>query len=88
MFGLIRNLVIILVLLTAVYAVLSFLSRRRARDRIAGEYTQSETDMPKEDFIDTGLRKYQRSYRPKLIIGVYLIPLMVASLLIYLANYT
>lgn len=88
MFGIIRNLIIILVLLTAVYAVLSFLSRRRARDRIAGEYAGAETDMPKEDFIDTGLRKYQRSYRPKLIIGVYLIPLMVASLLIYLANFT
>lgn len=88
MFGIIRNLIIILVLLTLVYAVLSFISRRRARDRITGEYAKSDKAIPKEDFVDSGLRKYQRSYRPKLIIGVYLIPLIVASLLIYLANFT
>ncbi len=87
MIGLVRNLVIIIAVLTAVYAALSYLGRRRAADKVRGDYTKSQTPLSEEAFLDAGIAKYQKSLRRKLIVGVYLIPLFFAGLLIYLAQY-
>ena len=84
----IRNIILIILILTIIYAVLSFKARRQQRDKLAGAYEGSDKNDTKEAYIDKGLRSYQRSYRPKLIFMVYLIPLSVVSLLIYLANHT
>ena len=84
----IRNIILIIMVLTIIYAILSFKARRQARDKIAGDYETSDKSESKTAFIDKGLKSYQRSYRPKLVLIVYLIPLSVVSLLIYLANHT
>lgn len=92
MFPLIRNIVIIFLLLTIVYAVLSFTARWRERSRLSAEYElQSElkkTTMEKDVFIATGMKRYGRSYKPKLILGVYVVPGAILGLLVYLAQYT
>ena len=88
MLGWMRNLIVMFLVLTVVYAVLTLLARGRARDRIKGEYVRSDKAVQKDDFIAKGLRDYQRSYRPMLIVSVYLIPIAILSLLIYLANNT
>lgn len=82
-----RNIILIIMILTIIYAVLSFKARRQHRDKLAGDYESSDKSETKDIFIDKGLRSYQRSYRPKLILMVYLIPIMIIGLLIYLANY-
>jgi len=87
MIGPVRNLVIIIAVLTAVYAALSYLGRRRAADEVRGDYAKSQTQLSEEAFLDAGIAKYQKSLRRKLIVGVYLIPLFFAGLLIYLAQY-
>ena len=92
MFPLIRNIVIIFLLLTIVYAVLSFVSRMKERARLAADYElQSDlkkTTIEKDIFIAAGMKKYGRSYKPKLILGVYVIPGAIMSFLVYLAQYT
>jgi len=92
MFPLIRNIVIIFLLLTIIYAVLSFTARWRERSRLASEYeVQSElkkTTMEKDVFIAVGMKRYGRSYKPKLILGVYVVPGAIMALLVYLAQYT
>lgn len=87
MIGFIRNLMIIIAVLTAVYWVLTYIGRRRAADKVRGDYTSAKTDLSEEAFMDAGIAKYQKSLRRKLIVGVYLIPLFFAGLLIYLAQY-
>jgi len=42
----------------------------------------------KETFVARGMKKYGRSYKPKLILGVYIIPGLIMGFLIYLAQYT
>jgi len=42
----------------------------------------------KDVFIARGMKRYGRSYKPKLILGVYVIPGLVMGFLIYLAQYT
>lgn len=83
-----RNIIIIILVLTVIYAVLSFKARQQHKDKLAGTYAASKSTEPKDVYIAKGLSAYQRSYRPKLILTVYLIPLAVISLLIYLANHT
>jgi hypothetical protein len=92
MIPLIRNIILIFLVLTLIYAVLSFTGRARERARLRAEFkTQSElkqiTDT-NEDFVARGMKTYLRSYKPKLLIGIYVIPGILAAGLIYLAQYT
>lgn len=92
MFGIIRNIVIIFILLSIAYAILSFTARIKHRVQMEVEYkSQSELRQITEDkdvFVARGMKRYGRSYKPKLILGVYIIPGVVMGFLIYLAQYT
>lgn len=92
MFALIRNIVIIFILLTVAYAILSFTARIKHRVHLEAEY-KSQTELrqiteDKDVFVARGMKRYGRSYKPKLILGVYIIPGLVMGLLVYLAQYT
>ncbi len=87
MLGFIKNLVMTFAALTAVYAALTYIGRKRAADKVRGEYADSGTQLSQTDFMDQGIARYQKSLRRRLIIGVYLIPLFFAGVLIYLAQY-
>lgn len=91
MFVVVRNIVIIFLLLSVAYAILSFTARIKHHAQLQAEYkTQSELRQmseEKEIFIARGMKKYGRSYKPKLILGVYIIPGAAMALLMYLAQY-
>ena len=82
----VRNIVLILFVLTAIYLALSTVSRLRQRRKLLTDYTAKHPATPKEEFIAKGMQKYERSLKPKLFVGVYLFPLVVITLLIYLAQ--
>lgn len=92
MFGIIRNIVIIFILLSVAYAILSFTARVKQRAQLEAEYkSQSELRQMTEEkdvFVARGMKRYGRSYKPKLILGVYVIPGLIMGFLIYLAQYT
>ena len=91
MFPLIRAIVIVFILLTIVYAVLAFKSRMKERARLNSEYErQSELEkatMEKDDFIAAGMKRYGRSLKSKLVLGVYVIPGVILTFLLFLAQY-
>ena len=82
----VRNIVLILFVLTIIYIALSTLSRLRHSRKLKVEYKAANDKTPQEEFIAKGMHKYERSLKPKLFIGVYLFPLAVISLLVYLAQ--
>ena len=88
----IRNIVIIFVLLSVVFVLLSTWARFRQRAKLNTEYKAldkpQESKMSKDVFIEKGMQKYNRSLKPKLIFGVFLVPLAASAILIYLAQYT
>ncbi len=92
MIGWIRNIVIIFVLLSLAYVVLSFKARWTQRAKLETEFNLADKSQAekrsKEEYIDAGMEKYGKSYRPKLIFGVYLVPLAIMAVLIYLAQYS
>ncbi|WP_017932179.1 hypothetical protein [Robiginitomaculum antarcticum] len=84
----VRNIVIILLILTAIYIALSTLSRYRKRQKLRNDVKAGQTDLPEDDYIARGMRDYERGLKPKLFIFVYLFPLAVMALLGYLAQYS
>lgn len=92
MFVLVRNIIIIFLLLSIAYAILSFTARVKQRAQLEAEYkTQSDLRRQSEEkdvFIARGMKRYGRSYKPKLILGVYVIPGLIIGFLIYLAQFT
>ena len=92
MIGLVRNIIIIFLVLSIAYGILSFTARVKHQNLLEAEYkTQSELRQMSEEkdvFIARGMKKYARSYKPKLILGVYIIPGLVMGLLLYLAQFS
>jgi hypothetical protein len=92
MVPIIRNIVIIFLLLSIAYVILSFTARVKHRVQLESEYkTQSDLRQmseEKEVFVARGMKRYGRSYKPRLIMGVYIIPGLIMGFLIYLAQFT
>lgn len=82
----IRNAVLLLIVLAVTYGVVSFSMRRKHRDKLKDEYEVSDKSDDKAEFIAKGMMDYKKSYRPKLIFGIFLMPILVLFLLLYLAN--
>ena len=87
MVGWIRNIVIIFAILSAVYAVLTVTANIRQRQKLRSDYHDNADIETKSDYIERGLREYNRSIKPKMLLSVYLIPFIVLVTLIWLAQY-
>ena len=84
----VRNIVLILFVLTIIYVALSIMSRLRQHRKLKLDYNPDTAKTSQEDFMAKGMKKYERSLKPKLFIGVYLFPLAVILLLGYLAQHS
>lgn len=87
MIGGIRLFAIAFVVLTVIYAYLSLMQRWRCRKQLEAEFDAGGLDGSREDYVAKGMAEYQASFRRKLILGVYIIPLLVVITLIYVTNY-
>ncbi len=87
MFALARLLVIGFLVLSVVYICLSLYSRAVRRDKLEKEWDEEIQQGDRETFVEAGLRDYDGSLRRKLILGVYIVPLTIISIIIYLTNF-
>jgi len=84
---LVRLLFIAFVVLSVIYLSLSLYSRARARDRLEAEWDEGDFDIPRKSYVRAGLTEYDSSLRRKLILGVYIVPMTIVVLIIYLVNF-
>lgn len=77
---------LLFVILTAIYASLTFMNRLREKDRLNKAYIETQPNIDKTEFVATGMVRYSRSLKAKLVLGVYLVPIAIFGLLIYLAQ--
>lgn len=82
-----RLLVVGFLVLSVVYICLSLYSRAVRRDKLEREWDEEIQTGDREAFVQAGLRDYDGSLRRKLILGVYIVPLTVISVIIYLTNF-
>lgn len=86
MFALARLVIVGFLVLSIIYVCLSLYSRSVRKSKLSAQW---ETD-PKGDrdaFIDAGLDEYSGSLRKKLLLGVYVVPVLLVALIVYLTNF-
>ena len=81
-----RLIIVGFVALTIVYICLSLWSRSVRRGKLEAEWEETRTG-DRDSFVENGLAEYDRSLRRKLILGVYVVPMIVIALIIYFTNF-
>ena len=88
--GLLRLIVFGAIGLTLLYFAVSWFSRSTRRERLEKEWDAENPDGDRSErdiYVEKGMKEYNASIRPKLILLVYVIPVLAALLLIYLINF-
>lgn len=87
MFALARLVIICFVLMTVVYVAVSLWSRSVRKRKLAREWDEEIRTGDREAFIDEGLEEYSHSLRRRLILLVYIVPVVVIGVIVYLVNF-
>ena len=87
MFALARLFVVAFVVLTIVYICVSLYSRSVRRGKLEAEWDEEGMTGDRDAFIRQGLKEYDNSLRRKLILGVYIVPLSIIAILVYVTNF-
>lgn len=85
--ALVRLLIIAFAVLSVIYLSLSLYSRARRRDKLEAEWDEGGIPGPREAYVKHGLKDYDGSLRRKLILGVYIVPMSLVCLIIYIVNF-
>jgi Ca2+/Na+ antiporter len=87
--GFIRLVLILLVALTIIYAMVSLYSRSVRREKLENAWDaapESDAEGARDTYIAKGLADYRTSLRRKLILLVYVVPVIAVSILVYVTN--
>jgi hypothetical protein len=87
MAGLIRLMVIGFIVLSVIYVCLSLYSRSVRKGKLRADWHEEQPDQSLDAYLEEGLKEYDKSLRRKLILSVYVIPLILVSVVIYLKNF-
>ncbi len=84
--GFLRVLLGFLVVLAAIYLVLSVVLRLRERRRLAEEWEGGDRLVDRDIYMQEGMAEYDRSLRKKLLWLVIVLPMAGLLLLLYVLN--
>jgi hypothetical protein len=87
MLALLQLIVVGFVVLTVIYVGLSIYSRRVRRGKLRKKWREGPRLVDLDSFVQRGLKRYDSSIRRKLIWGVYIVPVGLIVLIIYLTNF-
>lgn len=87
MIAFVRLVVMGLIALTVIYVCLSFYSRSVRRSKLRKKWYDGKQLVDRDTFVQRGLERYDGSIRRKLILGVYVVPMVVVMVIIYLTNF-
>lgn len=87
MLGFLRFLIIGFVLLTGLYLLLGVYLRSVTRERLENEWEEEGSIGDREAYVEEGMRDYERSFRPKLLLLVYILPLIAFVAIFYVTNF-
>lgn len=87
--ALIRFIVVGLIVLTVIYFSISIYSRSVRREKLEKAW---DADHPsgdasdREAFIESGMQDYESGFRKRLILLVYVIPIVAVGIILYVTN--
>lgn len=87
MMALLKLIVGSFLVLSVVYVGVSLYSRRVRRAKLREKWRIGPQRIDQETFVRRGLKRYDKSIRRKLILGVYIVPVGLVIVIIYLTNF-
>lgn len=87
MIGLVYLVVFGLLGLSLVYLLVSIYSRSVRREKLEKRFDAGDGEGERDAYIEAGMKTYQHGLRRRLIWLVYIIPMVVVGVTIYLVNY-
>ena len=88
MFAPVRLLGFGFLVLTVIYISLSLYSRAVRKEKLEEKWLTGPQIVDRDTFVKRGLAKYDGSVRRKLILGVYVVPVVAVGVIIYLTNFS
>lgn len=86
--GVIRLFFMAFVVLSVIYVSLSLYSRAVRKGKLETAWLEEGANGDKDAYVRAGLKDYDSSLRRRLILGVYVIPMVIVGTILYLVNYT
>lgn len=74
--------------LTVIYWLLSLYLRSLTRERLEEEWASDGEKGDRDTYVEDGLRDYATSFRAKLLLLVYILPMIAFCVVFYLTNMT
>ena len=87
MIGILRLVVFGFIALSVVYLLVTIYARSVRREALEKQFDAGGIEGARDAFITTGMDAYRHSLRRKLLLLVYLVPMAVVAVTIYLVNY-
>jgi hypothetical protein len=87
MLALARLIIVGFVVLSILYVIISVWSRLTRRRKLIRAWEAEGKPGDRDEYLRQGLEDYDDSFRPKLILLVYIVPVVVVALIIYLTNF-
>lgn len=87
MFGFLRFFVVGFVGLTVLYILLTIYVRSLTRERLEKEWVEEGSIGARDDYVQKGMDDYAQSIRPKLLLGVYILPMITFCVIFYMTNF-
>lgn len=85
--GLVRLVVFGFLGLSVLYLCVSLYSRSVRRERLEKQYDADPVPgMTRKAFVDKGVAEYNNGLRPKLLLLIYVVPIVAVSAVIYITN--
>ena len=85
--GIVRMVVIGFVVLTVFYVLLSLYARSVRREKLEKEWDEEVKTGDRDAYIEKGMAEYEGSLRRKLIVLVYVIPVLLVIGMLYVINF-
>lgn len=76
------------VVLTVIYVSVSLYSRAVRKGKLEQAWIEEGREGDQDAYVKAGLVDYDSSLRRRLILGVYVIPMVIVGTILYLVNYT
>jgi hypothetical protein len=87
MFPVLMRVAALMAVLSAIYMALDWYMRRDRARRLESEHASGVGNaLTREDYVAKGLAEYDRSWERKLLLGVFVLPLVIALGLAYLGG--
>jgi hypothetical protein len=88
MFAFLRLVLLLVVVLTLIYGAVSLYSREQRRATLKRRWKDKGLTGDRQAFIQRGLNQYDHSFRRRLVLLVYILPMGAIALIIYVINFS